>query len=54
VWILEFPIALDGTVEKIKCLSGPDVLKDAAIAAVKQWRFRPTLLNRRPVEVDTS
>jgi hypothetical protein len=35
-----FPIALDGTVEKIEYVSGPDVLKDAAIAAIKQWSFR--------------
>jgi periplasmic protein TonB len=54
VWIFEFPIALDGTVEKIEYVSGPDVLKDAAIAAVKQRRFRPTLLNSQPVEVDAS
>jgi len=34
------PTALDGTVEKIEYVSGPNVLKDAAIAAIKQWSRR--------------
>jgi TonB family protein len=46
-------IAADGTVRSMEVISGPEVLKQAAIDAVKQWRYRPMLLNGKPVEVDT-
>jgi protein TonB len=35
-------------------VSGPPVLQQAAIDAVKQWRYRPYLLNGEPVEVETT
>jgi TonB family protein len=46
-------VGRDGTVQTLDVVSGPDVLKQAAVDAVKQWRYRPTLLNGEPVEVDT-
>jgi periplasmic protein TonB len=46
-------IGRDGTVREVQVLSGNAFLILAAKQAVLQWRFRPTLLNGKPVEVDT-
>lgn len=46
-------IARDGTIQQLQIVSGPPILARAALDAVRQWRFRPTLLNGDPVEVDT-
>jgi len=46
-------IARDGTVQQLQEVSGNPILVRAAREAVLQWRFRPTLLNGEPVEVDT-
>ena len=48
---LEGVIAKDGTIEQLRLLSGHPLLAPAALAAVKQWHYRPTLLNGEPVEV---
>lgn len=44
-------IAKDGTVQKLQVVSGHAFLVQAALAAVRQWVYRPTLLNGEPVEV---
>src|SRR5258708_30083580 len=44
-------IGKDGTVEDVRVERGLPVLAQAAIEAVKQWRYRPYLLNGEPVEV---
>lgn len=46
-------IAKDGTVRNLQLISGPPMLIHAATEAVKQWVYRPTLLNGEPVEVIT-
>jgi len=46
-------IAKDGTVAQCQVLSGPPLLIQAAIDAVKQWRYQPTVVNGQPVEVET-
>ena len=46
-------IAKDGTIQKLEVLGGHPLLIPSALAAVKQWRYRPTLLNGQPVEVVT-
>jgi protein TonB len=43
----------DGTVKQLEVLSGHPLLSQAAVDAVRQWKYRPTLLNGEPVEVDT-
>ncbi|MFN0104361.1 MAG: energy transducer TonB [Bryobacteraceae bacterium] len=48
---LEGVIAKDGTVQRLKVISGHPFLVPAAVEAVKQWRYRPTHLNGEPVEV---
>jgi len=46
-------LAKDGTVEHLDAVSGHPLLLQAALDAVRQWRYQPTLLNGQPVEVDT-
>ena len=46
-------IATDGTVQHLEILSGSPILARAAENAVRQWRYRPTLLSGTPVEVET-
>ena len=42
-----------GEIEDLALVSGHPMLVPAAIEAVKQWRYRPYLLNGGPVEVET-
>jgi TonB family protein len=44
-------VAKDGTVQQIRVISGPALLVEAALDAVRQWIYRPTMLNNKPVEV---
>jgi periplasmic protein TonB len=46
-------IATDGSVQNLEILSGSPILARAAEDAVRQWRYRPTLLSGVPVEVET-
>jgi len=46
-------IATDGTIQSLEVVSGDPLFLDSALDAVKRWRYRPTLLNGQPVEVDT-
>ena len=46
-------IGKDGSVQDVRVESGLPILAQAAIDAVKQWRYRPYLLNGEPVEVDS-
>jgi TonB family protein len=43
----------DGAVEKVDVLSGEQALRQAAITAVRQWRYQPFLLEGNPVPVVT-
>jgi periplasmic protein TonB len=47
-------IAKDGTIQELHSLGGPALLISAAMDAVKQWVYRPTLLNGEPVQVETT
>ena len=51
--VLMAVIGKDGTVRDVRVESGLPVLAQAAIEAVKQWRYRPYLLNGEPVEIDS-
>jgi protein TonB len=50
----EAKISKEGTIEDLKVVSGPPLLIQAALDAVKQWLYKPTLLNGEPVEVLTT
>jgi protein TonB len=51
--VLMAVIGKDGTVRDVRVESGLAVLAQAAMEAVKQWRYRPYLLNGEPVEIDS-
>ena len=51
VVILDALIAEDGSVRDVRVLRSMPLLEAAAIDAVRQWRFTPTLLNGVPVQV---
>jgi protein TonB len=52
--VLRAIIAKDGTVQELSYVSGPALLIKPAMDAVRQWSYRPTLLNGKPVEVETT
>lgn len=47
-------IAKDGTLKELTFVSGPCILADAAMTAVRQWRYKPTIVNGEPIEVVTT
>ena len=51
--VLRAMISRDGTIENLQVLSGHPMLVRAALDAVRQWRYRPYVLNGEPVEVET-
>jgi len=52
--VLETVISTEGVPEEIRVVSSPsDDLTQSALEAVRQWRYKPTLLNGNPVEVTT-
>ncbi len=52
--VLQATISKAGTIQNLQVVSGPPMLQQAAIDAVKTWRYRPYLLNNEPVEVETT
>jgi protein TonB len=52
--ILAAVISPEGNVENLQVVSGHPLLIRAAVEAVTQWRYRPTLLNGHPTRVNTS
>jgi len=52
--VLQATISKTGTIENLHVVSGPTMLQQAAQDAVRQWRYRPYLLNGEPVEVETT
>jgi periplasmic protein TonB len=51
--VLMAVIGKDGTVQDVRVESGLPILAQAAIEAVKQWRYRPYMIDGEPVEVDS-
>jgi periplasmic protein TonB len=51
--VLRAMISREGLIENLQVLSGHPMLIRAAADAVRQWRYRPYLLNEEPVEVET-
>jgi protein TonB len=52
--VLRAVIGDDGNVSELQVISGHPLLVQAALNAVKQWRYQPTMLNGEPVEVETT
>jgi len=53
VVLLHAIISKEGTITELQVVNGSPLLTPAAIDAVKQWRYRPYLLNGEPAEVET-
>jgi periplasmic protein TonB len=51
--VLQAEISKEGAIQNLQLISGHPMLAPAAIEAVKQWRYKPYLLNGEPVAVDT-
>jgi periplasmic protein TonB len=51
--VLRAVISREGTIQNLQVISGHPMLVRAAMEAVKQWRYRPYVLNDQPVEVET-
>ncbi len=53
--VLDAVISVEGAPLSLKVISSPDpILSDAATQAVREWRYKPTLLNGEPIEVVTT
>jgi TonB family protein len=52
--VMDAVIAPDGTVKRLRPVSGPDLLAQSATAAVRSWKFEPYLSSGKPVEVETT
>ena len=51
--VLRAVISREGKIENLQVLSGHPLLIHAAKDAVRQWRYRPYILNDQPIEVET-
>ncbi|MFI5116232.1 MAG: TonB family protein [Terriglobales bacterium] len=51
--VLQALIGKDGSVRNLHALSGPPMLTQAAVDAVKQWKYKPYYLDGQPVEAET-
>jgi protein TonB len=52
--VLQAEISKDGSIENLHLISGHPMLAPAAIEAIKQWKYKPYILNGEPVEVETT
>jgi protein TonB len=52
--VLQATISKSGTIENLRVVSGPAMLQQAALDAVKDWRYRPYQLDGEPIEVETT
>jgi periplasmic protein TonB len=52
--VLQATISKAGLIENLRVISGPPMLQQAAMDAVRSWRYKPYLLNGDPVEVETT
>jgi protein TonB len=52
--VLTAIISVTGEIENLQLVSGHPMLVPAALTAVKQWRYKPYLLNGQPTEVETT
>jgi periplasmic protein TonB len=46
-------ISTDGSIQSLQVVSGDPLFVQSTLDAVRQWRYRPTVLNGQPVEIDT-
>ena len=52
--VIQATITKSGAVENLRAVSGPAMLRQSALDAVKTWRYKPYLLDGEPVDVETT
>jgi protein TonB len=52
--VIQATISKTGTIENLRAVSGPTMLRQPALDAVKTWRYRPYMLDGEPVDVETT
>jgi periplasmic protein TonB len=52
--VLQATVSKSGSIENLRVIGGPPMLQQAAMDAVRSWRYKPYLLNGEPVEVETT
>jgi protein TonB len=52
--VLQATISKTGSIQNLHVVSGPEMLRGAAMDAVRTWRYKPYKLNNEPVDVDTT
>jgi TonB family protein len=52
--LLHCIIGKDGTVQYVQYVSGPPLLMKSAMDAVRQWKYKPTIINGKDVQVDAT
>jgi protein TonB len=52
--MLHATISKAGDITNLRAICGPQLLQDASIKAVQQWKYRPYIFNGEPVEVETT
>jgi protein TonB len=52
--VLQATISKSGSIENLRVISGPPMLTQSAMEAVRTWRYKPYQLNGEPVEVETT
>ncbi len=51
--VLHALISKEGTIQNLQVISGPEMLRRQPLDAVRNWRYKPYLLNGEPTEVET-
>ena len=54
VVVLRAILSKEGDIESLEVISGPPLLRQAAMDAVQRWKYRPYVLNGVPTEVRTT
>jgi protein TonB len=52
--VLQAIISKTGTIDDLHVISGPEMLREAALNAVRSWRYKPYMLNNQPIAVETT
>jgi protein TonB len=52
--VLAAAISKTGMIENLRVVSGPAMLRESAVDAVRNWRYKPYLLNNQPMEIETT
>jgi TonB family protein len=50
--VIETTIDKEGRVVKTKVISGPELLRQAAVSALRQWKYEPSKLNGQPISIE--